>query len=126
MEALFIEKKEFIPQVDFNPVTGILEISGQSYHEYTGEFFEPLLDWIRTYLSEPNRNVSLNFKLKYFNTASSKYFFTMVELLQEYDTSGLGTAIVNWYYPKKDEDMRETGEDYIYDADWNGINLISY
>ncbi|MEH0156631.1 DUF1987 domain-containing protein [Limibacter armeniacum] len=126
MEALLIEQKEFIPLIDFNTDSDILSISGQSYHEYTTEFFQPVFKWLREYLSTPNREVTLNFKMTYFNTASSKCFYHIIEMLYEYDISGEGKAIVNWYYPINDEDMMETGEDYKFDSEWENITLIPY
>ncbi|KXX72459.1 DUF1987 domain-containing protein [Flammeovirga sp. SJP92] len=126
MEKLFIKKKEFVPEVNFDPTKGLLEISGQSYHEYTAEFFEPLFVWVSKYLETSGLNVTLNYKMTYFNTASSKSFFKIIEMLQEYQEKGKGDAVVNWYYKKDDEDMLETGEDFISDSGWKNINLIAY
>ncbi|NME67600.1 DUF1987 domain-containing protein [Flammeovirga aprica] len=126
MEKLFIKKKEFVPEVNFDPAKGLLEVSGQSYHEYTAEFFEPLFVWVSKYLEEGGLNITLNYKMTYFNTASSKSFFKIIEMLQEYQEKGKGEAVVNWYYKKDDEDMLETGEDFISDSGWDKINLIAY
>lgn len=126
MEKLFIKKKEFVPEVNFEPAKGQLEISGQSYHEYTAEFFEPLFSWVSSYLKTNGLNITLNYKMTYFNTASSKSFFRIIEMLQEYQEAGKGDAVVNWYYKKDDEDMLETGEDFISDSGWKNINLIAY
>ncbi|MBB6462795.1 DUF1987 domain-containing protein [Flammeovirga kamogawensis] len=126
MDKLFIKKKEFVPEVNFEPAKGLLEISGQSYHEYTAEFFEPLFEWVGKYLEESGHDITLNYKMTYFNTASSKSFFQIIEMLQAYEESGKGKAIVNWYYKKDDEDMLETGEDFISDSGWKNIHLIGY
>ncbi|TAE14227.1 MAG: DUF1987 domain-containing protein, partial [Bacteroidetes bacterium] len=43
MENFYIPGSEYIPEVNLNAETGILSFSGESYHEYTLEFFEPML-----------------------------------------------------------------------------------
>ncbi|MCS6832499.1 MAG: DUF1987 domain-containing protein [Flammeovirgaceae bacterium] len=125
MTDLYIEAREFIPEIDFHADTGVLNISGDSYHEYTHEFFDPIFAWIDEYTKTPGRNITLNFKMNYFNTASSKCFFDIIEMLQKYQESGKGTAVINWYYQEDDEDMLETGQDYILDSGYP-INLIAY
>ncbi len=125
MENLHIESKEFIPEINFNLETGIWNISGDSYHEYTHEFFDPIFRWVDKCLQTDGREITLSFKMNYFNTASSKCFFDVIEMLQEYAEEGKGKVTVNWYYQEDDEDMLETGEDYIHDSGWE-INLIPY
>ncbi|GAB4332064.1 MAG: DUF1987 domain-containing protein [Flammeovirgaceae bacterium] len=125
MTNLYIEAREFIPEIDFQADTGLLKISGDSYHEYTHEFFDPIFAWIDEYTKTEGRNITLNFKMNYFNTASSKCFFDIIEMLQQYQESGKGNVVINWYYQEDDEDMLETGQDYILDSGYP-INLISY
>jgi hypothetical protein len=125
MEKFYIEGKEFVPEVNFDPEKDLLELSGDSYHEYTYEFFDPIFKWIEEYLSKDGRNVMLNFRMTYFNTASSKCFFDIIEMMQAYHESSKGVVTINWYYQRHDEDMLETGEDYIQDSGWE-INLIPY
>ncbi|MCS7004140.1 MAG: DUF1987 domain-containing protein [Cytophagales bacterium] len=125
MEDLFIEGKGFIPKVELNAQTGVLNFSGQSYHEYTDEFFDPIFAWISQYLKEPGKKITVNFRMTYFNTASSKCFLEILEMLKAYQNNCGGQITVNWYYQANDYDMLETGEDFIIDTQLN-INLIPY
>jgi hypothetical protein len=84
MQNLYIEASDYVPHIDFQVDTGELNISGESYHEYTLEFFEPIFDWIKEFTSEPNKSITLNFKMSYFNTSSSRRFLEIMNLLQTY------------------------------------------
>ena len=44
MENFQIEGENYIPSVNFNADSGVLEISGESYHEYTIEFYQPIFE----------------------------------------------------------------------------------
>jgi hypothetical protein len=55
MEKLYIEGNDYIPEISFNPTENTLHIKffTQEYTEYTLEFFEPVMDWLNTYLQNP-------------------------------------------------------------------------
>ncbi len=125
MEKFYIEGDEFIPEINFDPDKDTLSISGESYHEYTGEFFEPIFEWIENYTKLPGRKVKLKFRMDYFNTASSKCFYDIIEMLNVYAKEKSGDLEVFWYYEEDDYDMLESGEDYAEDAEIN-INLLPY
>ncbi len=125
MDNFQIEGENYIPSVNFNAEAGILEISGESYHEYTIEFYQPIFEWLRKYFETPNRKFTFNFKMTYFNTSSSRRFLEIFDLLEEYKKEQGGDVTVNWYYQKEDVDMLESGEEYAEDVDLN-FNLIPY
>lgn len=125
MENFYLKGKGYIPTVDFNAETGVLEISGESYHEYTIEFFKPIFEWLREYLAEEGRTITFNFKMQYFNTSSAKRFLEVLTMLEEYKDNKNGNVTVNWYYEENDIDMFESGEEYAEDVELD-FNLISY
>jgi hypothetical protein len=125
MENFQIEGENYIPSVNFNAESGVLEISGESYHEYTIEFYQPIFEWLRKYFETPGRKVIFNFKMTYFNTSSSRRFLEIFDLLEDYKKEKNGDVTVNWYYQKEDVDMLESGEEYSEDVDLN-FNLIPY
>ncbi len=125
MEKFFMAGENYIPTVDFNYDTGILEISGESYHEYTIEFYQPIFDWLNKYLSEPNRTITFNFRMTYYNTSTSRRFLEIFDILEEYQNEKGGKVTVNWYYQKDDVDMLESGEEYSEDVDLT-FNLLPY
>ena len=125
MENFQIEGENYIPTVNFNAESGDLEISGESYHEYTIEFFQPIFKWLNNYLEQEGRTIVFNFRMTYFNTSSSRRFLEIFDLLEDYSKSKNGNVTVNWYYEKDDVDMLESGEEYAEDVDLN-FNLLSY
>lgn len=125
MENFQIEGENYIPTVNFNAETSVLEISGESYHEYTIEFFQPVFEWLNNYLEQEGRTIVFNFRMTYFNTSSSRRFLEVFDLLEDYSKSKNGNVTVNWYYEKDDVDMLESGEEYAEDVDVV-FNLLPY
>lgn len=123
MENFHIDAKTYIPLVDFNAETGELLIEGESYHEYTLEFFQPILEWFHEYLETPGRTIVMNFRMTYFNTSSSRRFLEILTLLEKYEQEQDGKVTINWYYEENDVDMLESGEEFAEDVDLQ-FNLI--
>ncbi|PWJ44700.1 DUF1987 domain-containing protein [Sediminitomix flava] len=123
MENFHIESSTYIPRIDFDANTNVLEIEGESYHEYTIEFFQPVFEWLKEYLSSPEREITFNFKMSYFNTSSSRRFLEILTMLEDYQTDSNGKVTINWYYEESDIDMLESGEEYADDVNIK-FNLI--
>ncbi|MDX2301651.1 MAG: DUF1987 domain-containing protein [Microscillaceae bacterium] len=104
-ENFYIEKSNYIPSVDFNAETGILNISGKSYHEYTLEFFEPIFDWLKRYTAEGGKKVELNFRMSYFNTSPSRRFLEIMNLLETYQLNKNKQVTINWFYDDDDDNF---------------------
>ncbi|MBR5663140.1 MAG: DUF1987 domain-containing protein, partial [Bacteroidales bacterium] len=85
--------------------------SGRSLPEDVAVFYEPILDWIDRYSEEASGKTIFNFKLVYFNTASSKMILDILLKLEEMHEAGKD-VLVRWHYPEDDEDMEEAGEEY--------------
>ncbi len=107
-----VEDEYYRPIVDFNPHTGVCEISGESYLEQVDEFFNPLLNWLREYADTQADSLTFNFKLTYYNTSSSKKILEMLKLFTEFAQRGKKLTI-NWYYEPSDSDLIEDAEDFM-------------
>jgi hypothetical protein len=70
-----------------------------------------LIDWLDKYADQPNGKTSVNIKLEYFNTSSSKCILDIFRKLELIHKKG-NEVEINWYYEEDDEDMFEAGEDY--------------
>ncbi|MCS6968623.1 MAG: DUF1987 domain-containing protein [Cytophagales bacterium] len=116
MENFSIKGSNYIPTVHFDAKSGVLEISGESYHEYTVEFFQPIIQWLREYLATPGREIVFNFKMVYFNTSTSRRFLEIFDMLEDYQRSKKGKVTINWYYQNNDFDMLESGQDFAEDV----------
>jgi hypothetical protein len=111
METLKIIGSEDTPGVLLDTGSGIFEISGRSLPEDVTAFYNPLLVWLDKYSENPLAKTVFNFKLTYFNTASSKMILDVMMKLESLHESGK-EVLVKWFYPNDDEDMKEAGAEY--------------
>lgn len=111
METLRIEQTDDSPLVILNQADNQFEISGKSLPEDVVDFYQPVLDWLEHYRATPNEVTEFNFKLIYFNTASSKLILDILMLFEEMVEEG-HTVRVKWFSLKSDEDMQEAGKEY--------------
>ena len=113
MKNLIIEAvpdSPYYPEVIFDASTGVCEMNGESYMEEAYKFYSPLIDWIREYSLEGN-DITLNLKLTYFNTSSSRLLLDMFDILKK--SEDVGNKIkINWYYEVDDPDIKDEIEDF--------------
>ncbi len=114
MDLLSISSTTSSPEVQFDPVTGALRMSGESYPENTFEFYSPVLNWVKNYLSETTIPVSLTLELAYLNTGSVKCLMDLFDLLEDAFVDGRTVQIV-WRYHAKNTRALETAEEFSED-----------
>lgn len=107
MEIISIEGKEDTPKVILDKGNGVFEISGRSLPEDARAFYQPIIQWLEKYASNPNSETIFNLKLEYFNTASSKLLLDVLQKLES-----IPNAKVIWYHFEDDEDMEEAGKEF--------------
>jgi hypothetical protein len=119
MDILQINKTEFTPDVAFNPATNELTFDGVSRPENVAEFYAPIIDWVTNYESVLYKNhvlggkkfdVRIIFKLSYFNSASAKMIFTILESIRRINMMGYAIKI-EWHYDEGDDQMKEDGDE---------------
>jgi hypothetical protein len=111
MQAIKIKGSDDTPNVILDKDNGVFEISGRSLPEDVAAFYEPILEWLEEYADNPLDKTIFNFKLEYFNTASSKLLLDVLLKLEDMFDDGKD-IMVRWHYPDDDEDMEEAGEEY--------------
>ncbi len=111
MEVINIKGTEDTPNVILDKENGHFEISGRSLPEDVNMFFEPIMDWIDEYAEDPLDKTVFDFKLEYFNTASSKVILDILLKFEEIVENGKEVTI-KWHYHEDEEDMLEAGEEY--------------
>lgn len=111
MQAIKIKGSDDTPNVILDRDNSIFEISGRSLPEDVAAFYEPILDWLDEYSEDPLDKTVFNFKLEYFNTASSKLLLDVLLKLEDMYDDGKD-ILVRWHFPDDDEDMEEAGEEY--------------
>ena len=111
MEAIKIKGTEDTPNVVLDAAENVMEISGRSLPEDVSSFYGPILNWLVDYIKSPNPKTVFNFKLVYFNTASSKLILDILMKFEDVKAAGSDT-LIQWYFLEDDEDMQEAGEEY--------------
>ncbi|MCH2223913.1 MAG: DUF1987 domain-containing protein [Crocinitomicaceae bacterium] len=111
MDNLHLEGTAKTPYINFDAGTGVLLLQGRSIPENSIEFFSPLNEWLEAYGMTPSNTTTIDVKLEYFNTSSSKCILDLFKRLENMNTE-VHPVKVNWYFEEDDEDMEEAGEDY--------------
>ena len=111
MEKLYLETTHNSPKVDFNPETGVLEISGRAIPEDAHMFFKSLFTWVKEYVASDPINTVVEIKLDYLNSSAHKLLMEFFEILKTLHLSDQ-KLIVKWFYEKYDEEIHEIGEEY--------------
>jgi hypothetical protein len=119
METLIIEGTDFTPRVSFDQDSRIIQIEGVSRPENVSAFYGKVIDWMTGYESELYKNkvlggkkfdVNVVFKFSYFNSASAKMIYILLESLLRIKNMGY-TIHIDWYYEEGDDQMLEDGEE---------------
>jgi len=111
MEPIIIEGTPKTPTVHFDSSQGVFKLEGRSIPENSVEFYKPLVDWLDQYKENPLPKTTVEVKLEYFNTSSSKCILDVFKKL-EMIHKAKNDVEIKWYYEEDDEDMLEAGEDY--------------
>lgn len=111
MEPLVIAKSEDTPQIEFDIDKGLFTIQGRSLPENAIEFYKPLFAWVEDALQNSSgKDVVVEIKLEYFNTASSKQIAKLFLLLENFIENN--NISIKWFYEKEDNDMLISGSQY--------------
>jgi len=109
MNDIHYESTHSHPGISLDSTSGTLELYGRSIPENALAVYRPVMDWLDSYVVEPRKKTTLNFKIEFFNTSSSKFILQILKKLEEIHNQGFDVE-VNWYY--NDEDIRDLAEDY--------------
>jgi len=111
MEIINIQASDDSPSVILDINSGKFEISGKSMPENVVAYYQPVFDWLNSFAESDHNKLVFDFKLLYFNTASSKILLDIMIMLEEMHEAGKEIT-VKWHYSEEDEDMLEAGEEY--------------
>jgi len=124
MDVIKIMGTDDTPTVMLDAANNKFEISGRSLPEDVTAFYSPIIGWMENYNQTPLPKTVFNFKLVYFNTASSKMLLDVLMKLEELHNAGK-EVLVKWHFAEDDEDMKEAGEEYadIVDVPFEQISV---
>jgi hypothetical protein len=111
IKRFHIDRTETSPQIDLDLDNGVLEFIGRSLPHNCEQFYSRVYRWLEEYLQEPKTETTVNMKLDYLDTSSSKHLYNIFQKLDAVSERGQKVQ-VNWHYESGDEEMAETGKDY--------------
>ncbi|MDF2436491.1 MAG: hypothetical protein K0Q95_867 [Bacteroidota bacterium] len=109
LRKIQISRSEIYPEIVLDKESGIFEIKGISLPENGKDFYQPVLEFLEEYVTEPNEVTHFVFNLRYFNISSSKMILFLLYKLKELQDAGK-KVVITWCYD--DEDIHEAGKDF--------------
>lgn len=103
MDALIIEKTKETPEINFNPSTGVLRISGRAYSNDIYQLFKPLNAWLAEYLNKPKDVTTVELKIEYCNSIFNKLILLFFESCKTVLQKNKELVII-WHYEKGDRE----------------------
>lgn len=110
LEPLHIEPTEDHPRVELDAQKNIFELTGRSLPEDAASFYSPVVDWMKTYLENPNDQTIFTVKLEYFNSSSANRIMRIFIMMEEAYHSGTDIKIV-WHFHKNDALLHDRGKE---------------
>ena len=107
MENVKIEPTKKSLEVECSP--GYFKLSGNSILSDPRKFFKPIVEWVESYLQDPEDVTTVDLKLEYVDTASVQSVFDIMrvfKVLQEQKKE----LVVNFYFEFDDPELLELGE----------------
>ena len=111
MENFTLAGTSKTPFLNFNPISGVMEIKGRAIPQNAEEFWSPVLKWFYAYATKPSASTHFVFHFDFFNITSSKRVLFILHKMNEMFENGHNVS-VEWRYTEGDNDMKEVGEDY--------------
>ena len=112
MNNVVIDETRESPLVKFNREKGVITIEGKSTLTDPMYFYKNLLYEIDNYYHKPCPRTTLEFRLSYINTASSKWLLHILRSIESLNNSYKASTFIDWYHEYDDEAVQEAGEIY--------------
>lgn len=125
MDPIYRHPNQDNPKVVLDKERDTFQLEGFSMCENAVAFYEPLIEWVREYVKNPNKTTVFELRMRYFNTSSSKM---IQRLLHEFDRlhAAKHDIVIEWHYSPGDEDMIEAGEIYASMLSCKVIKMRDY
>lgn len=114
MNSLKIEATTFTPEINFDIESNTLSFLKVSKPANAITFYKPVFDFIDSFeqakvKSKVVKELVIDFKFDYFNTATAKVIYELLDRFHNIKKQGVG-VVINWYYHPEDDDLLEEGQ----------------
>lgn len=117
MKVFHLESSHLTPKVVLDHKIHHFEMTGVARPEDARSFFNPIIQWLEEYKNllmssgqvyTRDNPLVLKFNMEYFNSASAKFLYDVLEKFQQISQSGQFIRI-DWIYLEEDDDVLEAG-----------------
>jgi hypothetical protein len=115
MNNLEIAQTASTPKVLADSAQGRVFMAGDSYPENPFEFFQPIIDWIDTFLDKNDKPLGFDLELIYLNTSSIRAMMDIFDRLEESHQNGRNVSVL-WSYDPDNERVGELAEEFKEDC----------
>lgn len=124
LKHMHIGRTATSPEIELDLEQGTIDIIGRSLPANSELFYDRVYRWLEEYLKEPREQTTVNMRMDYLDTSSSKHFYNIFDRLSTVKERGKAVQ-VNWHYEIGDEEMAETGKDYqsLFPMEFNFIEV---
>lgn len=124
IKHMHIDRTATSPGIEMDLEMGTIEFIGRSLPANSEQFYDRVYRWLEEYLKEPRERTTVNMRLDYLDTSSSKHFYNIFDKLRA--ANGQATDVhINWHFETGDQEMAETGKDYqaLFPLDFRFIEV---
>ncbi len=115
MDNLVIKQSSSSPVITADWNSGVISMKGDSYPENSFELFQPLIDWVETFLAKANRPLQLELELVYLNTSSIRSMMDIFDQMEVAHKKGR-TVSARWSYEAANERVGQLAEEFREDC----------
>jgi len=114
MNSLKIEGTTFTPEINFDITNNKLSFLKVSKPGDAIKFYKPVFEFIDNFekvkvKSKIAKELVIDFNFDYFNTATAKIIYELLEKFKNIKDQGVD-VIINWFYHPEDDDLLEEGQ----------------
>ena len=115
MDNLVIEQSPSSPAISADWNTGVIRMKGDSYPENSFDLFQPLIDWVETYLAKAGRPLQLELELVYLNTSSIRSMMDIFDQMKAAHQKGQAVS-ARWTYEAANERVGQLADEFREDC----------
>ncbi len=115
MTNLEIAQTNSTPGIEADWDSGLLRLRGDSYPENSFALFQPVVEWVETYLRDTQRPLRLELELLYLNTSSVRALMDILDQLEDAHQEQRPVS-VTWLYDAANERVADLAEEFKEDC----------
>lgn len=121
---LYIKDTDKTPRIVFQTI-GTFSIVGRSFPEDTTRFYEPVLNWVDSYLKKPFKKTEMIIRIDYFNTSSVMQLHSMLRKFDKFFRQGNHFRL-DWHHERDGNEIVDISAEFGLDTFHFPIEFLVY